>query len=135
MRSSRGRNPVPPAAMRVYATRDSVAAGDDADAPHARTFTVPDGSSLQDCLSAVLAGRYLPDIDGGLATWSVASSIPLATIAQQWPAPRMRFLTRSDLAQLDFADSVLRLHFNYHAQLDPELVATVLGGLRLRAEA
>jgi len=32
------------------------------------------------------------------------------------------------------AQGQLRLHFNYHAQLDPEIVLEVLRRLRLRAE-
>lgn len=121
--------------MRIFVTRESVAAGDDGDAPHTRTFTVPDGAPLQSCLEAVLAGRYLPSINGDLASWSAASNIPLAVLAQQWSAPRMLFLTRSDLERLDRVEGVLRIHFNYHAQLDPEFVLAVLSRLRLRVDA
>lgn len=118
----------------LYVTRESVAAGDDVDAPHARTFALPQGASLETALATVMSARYLPSIAGGLATWSVASGIPLAVIAQQWPAPRMLFRTSKDLAALDRPSGVLRLHFNYHAQLDPEVVLEVLRRLRLRAE-
>lgn len=121
--------------MRIFVTRDSVAAGDDADAPHPHTFEVPDGASLQACLEAVLAGRYLASIRSGQATWSAASNLPLAVLAQQWNAPRMLFLRNSELERLDRVDGVLRIHFNYHAQLDPEIVLAVLSRLRLRAEA
>ena len=120
--------------MSLYVTRESVAAGDDVDAPHARTFSIPEAASLETVLATVLAARYLPSISGGLATWSVASNIPLAVIAQQWSAPRMLFCTGEDLKMLDREHGVLRLHFNYHAQLDPEIVLEVLRRLRLRAE-
>jgi len=120
--------------MKVHLTRESVAAGDDADAPHPRTLEVPDGADLQAVLGAVLAARYLPSISGGLATWSASSGVPLAVLAQQWPAPRMLFLTRADLARLHRREGALRLHFNYHTQLDPELVLQVLSRLRLYPE-
>jgi len=118
----------------LYVTRESVAAGDDIDAPHARTFALPAGTSLDTALATVMSARYLPSISGGLATWSVASGIPLAVIAQQWPAPRMLFGVSDNPDALDCAPGLLRLHFNYHAQLDPEIVLEVLRRLRLRAE-
>jgi hypothetical protein len=120
--------------MNLYATRESVHAGDDGGAPHSRTFVVPDGASLEEVVGVVPASRYLPSISGGLATWSVASGIPLAVVAQQWPRPRMLFLTSRDLEQLDRPDGVLRLHFNYHTQYDPDVVLAILRGLHLRAE-
>jgi hypothetical protein len=120
--------------MNLYVTRESVHAGDDGDAPHPRTFGVPDGASLEDAICVVLGSRYLPSISGGLATWSVASGIPLAVVAQQWPHPRMLFLSSRDLEHLDRPDGVLRLHFNYHTQYDPEVVLEILRGLHLRAE-
>jgi len=123
-----------PAGMTVRVTRESVAAGDDIDAPHERTFALPAGTSLETALATVMSARYLPSISGGLATWSVASGIPLAVIAQQWQAPRMLFGVSDNPDALDRAPGLLRLHFNYHAQLDPEIVLEVLRRLRLRAE-
>ena len=119
--------------MGLYVTRDSVCAGDHGDAPHARTFELPQTSSLEQALQRVIAARYLPSIAGGQATWSVASGIPLAVLAQQWTAPRLLFLTSRELQGLDRDAGILRLHFNYHAQRDPELVYDVLRNLRLRA--
>ena len=120
--------------MNLYVTRESVAAGDDIDAPHARTFALPPGASIDTALTTVMSARYLPSISGGMATWSVASGIPLAVIAQQWQAPRMLFGVSDNPDALDRAPGLLRLHFNYHAQLDPEIVLEVLRRLRLRAE-
>jgi hypothetical protein len=122
------------AGVNLYVTRESVAAGDDIDAPHARTFALAPGASLETAVAVVLSAGYLPSISGGLATWSVVSGIPLAVVAQQWPAPRMLFHIASELEALDRHSGVLRLHFNYHAQLDPEIVLEVLRRLRLRAE-
>jgi len=120
--------------MTLYVTRESVCAGDDVDAPHARTFVLSSPPSIEQALTTVLASGYLPSIAGGMASWSVASGRPVAVIAQQWSVPRLLFLTERDLQQLDRSAGVLRLHFNYHAQRDPEFVYEVLRDLRLRAE-
>jgi hypothetical protein len=120
--------------MRLYLTRDSVHAGDDGDAPHERTLTVPDRSTLDQVLAAVAAARYLPEISGGLATWSVASNLrsrwSRSTVAEAAVAVPDGIQVRA----LDWQGDTLRLQFNYHAQADPELVLDVLKRLRLRAE-
>ena len=118
--------------MQIYVTRDSVCAGDDGDAPHAQTFTVPGETTVAAAVEHVVASRYLPSISGGLATWSVSSGIPVAVAAQQWSRPR-HFHVYDGLRRLDVRDGVLRLHFSYHTQLDPEIVATVLQQLQQRA--
>ena len=118
--------------MKLYLTRDSVHAGDDGDAPHEHTLVIA-GPTLEQALAAVREARYLPSISGGNATWSVASNRPIAVLAQQWPAPRLLFLTDADVRGLDWHGDTLRLQFNYHAQTDPELVLDVLRRLRLRA--
>lgn len=119
--------------MRVYATRGSVAAGDDGDAPHSRVFTFPDGTSLPEMLAQIQAARYLPSISGGEATWSVASNRPVAVVAQQWALPRVLVTLPEDLQGLDWKDGTLRLHFNYHAQIDPDTLCRIFWGYRLNA--
>ena len=119
--------------MTLYVTRESVCAGDDGGAPHARTFELAHAPSLEQALQVVIAAQYLPSIAGGQATWSVASGIPVAVLAQQWTTPRLLFLTSREQQDLDRKAGALRLHFNYHAQRDPELVYEVLRDLRLRA--
>ena len=117
----------------VYVTRESVAAGDDVDAPHAKEFQIAEPSTLEQAVAAVLRSGYLPSIRGGLATWSLVSGRPLAVIAQQWPAPRWLFLTDADRERVDRRGGVLHLHFNYHTQLDPEIVLEVLRELRVHS--
>jgi len=119
--------------MKVYATRDSVCAGDDADAPHPFETTVPDGASLETMIATLIRSGYLPNISGGCATWSVSSGVPIAVIAQQWNAPRMLDLAHHNWAGLDASESCLRMHFSYFTQQDPESVCGVLERLRLRA--
>jgi hypothetical protein len=119
--------------MRIYASRESVAAGDDADAPHARSFSFAEGTTLESALARIQADRYLPGISGDEASWSVASGRPVAVMAQQWPQPRMLLHFVEDLKDLEWLNGVLRLHFNYHAQVDPEKVYQVLRGYRPNA--
>lgn len=110
--------------MILHLTRDSVAAGDDVDAPHAQQFVVPDQLSLAEVLQWVLARRYLARVAGGRATWSVEAARPLAVVAQQWPQARLLpGLTPTDLAR---TDNQLTLHFRYHQQLNPETVYAAL---------
>ena len=119
--------------MRLYTTRSSVAAGDDADAPHVKVFAFADGTTLQDALIQIQAARYLPSISGGEATWSVASNRPIAVVSPQWARPKMLVQLSEELQELEWQDGTLRLHFNYHAQIDPEWVYRVLWGYQLNA--
>jgi len=119
--------------MRIYATRGSVAAGDDGDAPHGRHFAFPEGTALGDALAGIQAERYLPGITGGQATWSAASNRPVAVLAQQWDRPRLLIQWPGESKTLDWRDGILWLHFNYHAQVDPESIHRVLWGYQLKA--
>jgi hypothetical protein len=119
--------------MNIYVSRDSVAAGDDLDAPHGRSFSLPDGAPLGDVLSEIIQSGYLPRISGGHATWSVVSSIPLAIVAEEWPEPRLLPMIESQKKEFDCRNGLLRLHFNYHAQIDPDTVYKVFWGFRLKA--
>jgi hypothetical protein len=120
--------------MKVYLSRASVCAGDDTDAPHGETLSFPDGTSVLEILTQVAHSGYLASIVGGRATWSAASNIPLAVIAQQWPQPKPLWaLALSDsVLLLDMRGDTLCIHFNYHAQQDPDVVYEVLSRLRLK---
>lgn len=101
--------------MRIDVTRDSVAMGDDADAPHRRYVDLADRASLGDAVAAVLALAYLARIHGGKATWLVvAEGVVRAVVAQQWAAPRWLTDPR--------APSPAAIHFRYRAQCDPAKV-------------
>ncbi|MFC7306663.1 hypothetical protein ACFQVC_20840 [Streptomyces monticola] len=102
----------------VVLTRDSVAAGDDATAPHEELRSYPGESTLSAVLASVLAGYYLPTVAGGRSTWVLRSgSSALAVVSQEWPAPRY---AASEGHRLE-GDRV-RLHFSYEGQRDPEEV-------------
>jgi hypothetical protein len=105
--------------MKVHVTRDSVCYGDEVDAPHARQFTFPYGSSTQEFLSKIV---YLASIEGDYASWVVISNIPIAVVAQQWPAARLLTLSPNDQEKTDRANGEITLHFEYHEQGDPEAI-------------
>jgi hypothetical protein len=121
--------------LRIRVTRDSVAAGDDADAPHERVFAFADDPSPLAAIARIVADGYLARIAGGKAVWSAASGVPLAVVAQQWPGPRLVPWQEPTWSQLEQQDGSCRLHFNYHAQIDPDIVLRVLKDLKLRTGA
>ena len=112
--------------MDILITRDSVAAGDDIEAPHERTLSFPDGMSLEEIIGKVSSSGYLASITGGKATWSVVSRAPLAVVAQQWSKPRLLVWRPQSISALRSKHGIPHLHFNYHAQQDPEVVCEVL---------
>jgi len=107
--------------MQILLTRESVAMGDDNDAPHHRELTVADDMSLLVIIKLVLQSRYLATIGGGRATWAIVSRIPIAIVAQQWAEPKMLVPVLS-LSGLNFSDNVLSVHFDYRVQQDPYLI-------------
>ena len=117
--------------MKIYLSRASVSMADDVIAPHPREIEVPDGTSIKDIIGIVAHSDYLPSIGGGRATWSVVSNVPLAVIAQQWSEPKTFFMLSMKL--LDIQNGVLRLYFNYHAQIDPEITYQILSHFNLKS--
>jgi hypothetical protein len=116
--------------MRVIATRDDVHASD---SPQPLAFDIADTASPEEVLRRSADRSWLPAISGGRATWSIASNEPLAVLAYGWPdlKPLPRLAERMRAA--DRRGGALNLHFNYHAQIDPEIVFRVLWDLRLRS--
>lgn len=110
--------------MIVLASRDSVCAGDDTE-EHVERFVFADGAPLEAVVSGIAAARFLASIIGGRATWSVVSGVPVAIVAQEWERPRM---IAGPSTRLDWRGGALHLHFRYHAQRDPDLVAREIGG-------
>ena len=120
--------------MKAYFTRDSVAAGDDADAPHAREIDLPANMTVAEIISHVCRNAKLAQISGGKATWALSSNVPLAVVAQQWAEPKPIALQWRKLNELDVAGNTVRLHFSYFAQQEPDVVYAVLQRLTLRAQ-
>jgi hypothetical protein len=119
----------------ICITRDSVAAGDDADAPHAQRFEPSDIGDVESLVRFAAAHYPLASVSGGQATWVLSSGVPLAVCAQQWSEPRLVCWRGTPLTRLDGGGGgELGLHFSYLAQVDPEHAVAVLSRLRLRAE-
>ncbi|MFG3056364.1 hypothetical protein ACGFZP_36160 [Kitasatospora sp. NPDC048239] len=108
--------------MRAELTRDSVAMGDDADAPHAEGREFREDLTIRQAIASVVADHYLAGIHGGRATWIAQADdgTALAVVAQQWAEPRMLVAGELPLARFADADGRVRLHFAYRRQLDPE---------------
>lgn len=117
--------------MKVLLTHDSVAMGDDIDAPHSSEFTVNDNTGVASVIEIVFHSNYLASIAGGIATWAAISYIPLAVLAQQWSSPKL-LLPVPPLAALNFANNTLAIHFKYHTQQDPYLIYDQLYSVHVR---
>lgn len=115
--------------VKVLLTRDSVAMGDDVDAPHHHAMALPAGLPLRAAVASVVSGGYLARIAGGRATWVLETDAgtPIAVTAQQWSEPR--FLAPGEAAVADCAaeEGTVRWHFRYLAQEDPAAVFDRLG--------
>ena len=55
--------------VKIRLTRDSVAAGDDVDAPHEKTFQLHPAERIASLVAKIRENRFLPTIHGGKATW------------------------------------------------------------------
>jgi hypothetical protein len=104
--------------------------GDDIDAPHERTFSFKESTSIERAIDDIANSGYLANVHGG-ATWSVVSGIPVAVFAQDWQQSRLVGWQPPRLTELKVDGDAIRLHFNYHAQVDPEIVLEVLKRLKL----
>jgi hypothetical protein len=99
-------------------TRDSVAAGDDVDAPHEMLLEFDENEKVEKIIKTILKSNYLPKIYGGKATWCIIAHKPLAIIAQEWFNPKV--INTTDY--LKSAKEFDKLHFKYHVQENPEIV-------------
>ena len=112
--------------------RDSVAAGDDAFAPHEVTIHIEYDESMEATLEKILATHYLPLIQGGKATWILVGRKPIAVVAQQWLEPH--YLVESTTRTEDLIGSAgdHHLEFMYWCQVEPgEVVKSLEQGSRL----
>lgn len=117
--------------MKIQLTRDSVAMGDDVDAPHRHTIDLPENTTIIEIIDAIISANYLPNIHDGKATWSVASKNPIALIAQQWTSAKLLPQLHHSLDTLLGNDDGYKIHINYHAQTDPDVAYRVLSRFKL----
>lgn len=112
--------------MKILLTRDSVAMGDDMFAPHSHIIEHPESATTEDIVNAIKDSSYLPSIHGEKATWSVVSSNPIAVIAQQWLNAKFMPQFNHSLDSLMRTTDGFKIHINYHAQIEPDIVYEVL---------
>ena len=113
--------------MKVIAKRTAVHAGDD---PDILKFDMADDAAPEDVLRRAMDKRWLPSIQGDRATWSIVADEPLAIGALEWPELKFLPFFADRMAP---TNGVLRLHFNYHAQIDPDVVYAIFWGTKWRA--
>lgn len=80
----------------VHATRDSVSAGDDIDAPHEFTFEIEQTASLHELFRQIGNARYLANVAGQGHHWHAAIGGELvATFSanNRMPGPSLRLGT------------------------------------------
>jgi hypothetical protein len=105
-------------------TRDSVAAGDDADAPHAADMEFDRGAAALEIAEAILAGNYTAHVAGGATWWlSVGGDRVVFGFAEGRPffipvAPERHRIRAAD---------VEAIHVSYALQAEPNALAVRLG--------
>ena len=106
--------------------RDSVAAGDDADAPHEWILTLGADAAVDQLVRTIVSARYLASIRTGQATWIVEGAWPIAVVAQQWTEPR--YLVDSAMPVREVVKPAGRPHVEvrYWMQVDPRRVFDAL---------
>ena len=118
---------------KIKLTRESVAMGDDIDAPHVLEIEIEPNWTIIEILKYISNIDYLPRISGGRATWSVAINEPIAVFTQETPEeqlliclPDYPFHGMSRFVEFE------HIHFNYHAQKKASEVFEVLSRFRIK---
>jgi len=119
--------------QKIKLTRESVAAGDDFDAPHFLEIEIQPNWTILEILQSIVKLNYLPKISGGKATWSVAINEPIAVLSQEnFKNPILICLRDYPFQDTRGFIKIEHIHFNYHAQKKPEEVYEVLSRFRLK---
>lgn len=118
---------------KIKLTRESVAMGDDINAPHFLEIDIEPNWTITEILKYISSINYLPKISGGRATWSVAINEPIAVLTQENPKetlliclPDYPYHGMSGFVELD------HIHFNYHAQQKASEVFEVLSKFKIK---
>ena len=106
--------------------RDSVAAGDDADAPHEWLLPTTGEATVADVVGRIMSERYLAGISTGEATWIIEGARPIAVVAQQWTAPRFLVDPGSHIRDVVKPDGRPHLEARYWLQVSPDRVFEAL---------
>jgi hypothetical protein len=106
--------------------RDSVAAGDDADAPHEWILALDANATVEQVVRTIVAARYLASISTGLATWIVEGARPIAVVAQQWTEPRFVVDPGLPIRELVKPSGKPHVEVRYWIQVSPDRVFDAL---------
>jgi hypothetical protein len=112
--------------MSVIIWRDSVAMGDDIDAPHEWRVALAANATVAKLVTEILQKGYLAMIAGGRASWIVEGRSPVAVLAQQWSAPRWLVDSETPLTALRRQTGRANFEIRYWCQVDPEEVFACL---------
>lgn len=118
---------------KIKLTRDSVAMGDDINAPHFLEIEIEATWTITEILNYIVKIDYLPKISGGKATWSVAIYEPIAILTQKNPEKPL-LISRTDYPYHGTKGFVEfdHIHFNYHAQKKASEVFDVLSRFKIK---
>ena len=106
----------------VIIWRESVAAGDDVDAPHELEVKVEQNEPIDRTVEKILANRYLASIQGGKATWILMGRKPIAVLAQQWSKPHFLVEPTTCTEELIASTGDRQFEFLYWCQVEPHKV-------------
>src|SRR5687768_1982539 len=118
--------------IRLHLTRDSVAAGDDFNAPHRRSMTVPlslsDADAVRTIIEKIVESRYLPGASmAGTASWAAFSNLPLAVISNVPPELSVFWHMDDEIQRdLDLRGDGLHIYFAYLKMAPPAIAFDVL---------
>jgi hypothetical protein len=110
---------------KITLTRDSVSMGDDAGGT-VLEIEVNEDWLIEKILEEILIINYLPKIQGGKATWSVAFENPIAIISEQWEKPEIIIRSEFPFPHREKSKNFNRLHFSYYPNEEPWLVYRIL---------
>ncbi len=100
--------------LTVFVTRDSVAAGDDFDAPHPYSFKMKKTAQLRDALERLANKGYLATVAGRGHRWEAKiGDCTVATLAANNHRPAQSKVLASPLIEWAESDQI-GLHFRYH---------------------
>ena len=108
--------------MPVTIWRDSVAMGDDVDAPHEWSVPVANDTPIGAVVATMLKSGYLASIASGKATWIVEGDRPLAVVAEQWAVPRWLVAPELPVSMFVRPDGRPHLEVRSWCQVDPDRV-------------
>jgi hypothetical protein len=110
---------------KITLTRDSVSMGDDFGGT-VLEIEVNEDWLIEKILDEILFINYLPKIQGGKATWSVAFENPIAIISEQWEKPEIIIHSEFPFPHRAKSKNFNRLHFSYYPNEEPWLVYRIL---------